>query len=37
VPIPAPRRLGRLREFGGAVATEGGLVFYGDIEGYLNG
>jgi glucose dehydrogenase len=23
--------------FGGAVATEGGLVFYGDIEGYLNG
>jgi alcohol dehydrogenase (cytochrome c) len=23
--------------FGGAVATQGGLVFYGDIEGYLNG
>jgi PQQ-dependent dehydrogenase (methanol/ethanol family) len=23
--------------FGGAVVTEGGVVFYGDIEGYLNG
>jgi len=23
--------------YGGAVATQGGLVFYGDIEGYLNG
>jgi alcohol dehydrogenase (cytochrome c) len=27
-----PRHLG----FGGAVATEGGLVFYGDLQGYLN-
>jgi PQQ-dependent dehydrogenase (methanol/ethanol family) len=23
--------------YGGTVATEGGLVFYGDIQGYLNG
>jgi alcohol dehydrogenase (cytochrome c) len=23
--------------FGGAIATEGDLVFYGDISGYLNG
>jgi alcohol dehydrogenase (cytochrome c) len=31
------RRAPRNLMFGGAVATEGGLVFYGDIEGYLNG
>jgi alcohol dehydrogenase (cytochrome c) len=28
----APKHLA----FGGAIATEGGLVFYGDIQGYLN-
>jgi alcohol dehydrogenase (cytochrome c) len=31
------RRAHRNLMYGGAVATEGGLVFYGDIEGYLNG
>jgi glucose dehydrogenase len=31
------RRAPKHLMFGGAVVTEGGLVFYGDIEGYLNG